>query len=200
MISGSLSHELLVCLGRLESHLTNCLQFMVGEALSLADVVTWAALYVLLSPEGSTPPGEVNTRHAKHVLDSNSIKEPGPTSHLPLSVCSTSYIPLSLFPFPPPPFPLPLSSPPFPLPLSPLPSLPPSSLSSPFLSASPTQGLSTGVSLVHQSSKTGLIQPCCLTQCQLSSLQGLCPRENPNTLCKVWSKNKVQRLQQYCKL
>ena len=164
MISGSLSHELLVCLGRLESHLTNCPQFMVGEGLSLADVVTWAALYVLLSPEGSTPPGEVNTRHAKHVLDSNRIKEPGPTSHLPLSVCSTSYIPSPSFP---------------------LPSLPPSPLSSPFLSASPTQGLSTGVSLVHQSSKTGLFQPCCLTQCQLSSLQGLCPGENPNTLWKI---------------
>ena len=164
MISGSLSHELLVCLGRLESHLTNCPQFMVGEALSLADVVTWAALYVLLSPEGSTPPGEVNKRCAKHVHVCNSVKEPGPTSHLPLSVCSTSYIPLSPFPFPSPTFPPPFSpsfSPtlsPFP----PLPSLPPS-----FVSASPTQGLSTGVSLVHQSSKAGLIQPCCLTQCQL---------------------------------
>ena len=71
MISGSLSHELLVCLGRLESHLTNCPQFMVGETLSLADVVTWAALYVLLSPEGSTPPGEVDTRHAFHSIPYN---------------------------------------------------------------------------------------------------------------------------------
>ena len=68
MVSGSLSHELLVCLGRLESHLTNCPQFMVGETLSLADVVTWAALYVLLSPEGSTPSGEVDTRHAFHSI------------------------------------------------------------------------------------------------------------------------------------
>ena len=68
MVSGSLSHELLVCLGRLESHLTNCPQFMVGETLSLADVVTWAALYVLLSPEGSTPPGEVDTHHAFHSI------------------------------------------------------------------------------------------------------------------------------------
>ena len=71
MISGSLSHELLVCLGRLESHLTNYPQFMVGETLSLADVVTWAALYVLLSPEGSTPQGEVDTRHAFHSIPYN---------------------------------------------------------------------------------------------------------------------------------
>ena len=59
LITGSPSQELLVCLSRLEGHLSNCHGFLVGEALSLADVTVWATLYVLLSPEGSTPQGEL---------------------------------------------------------------------------------------------------------------------------------------------
>lgn len=52
--SGDLSHDLLVCLGRLESHLSTCRGYIV-QGLTLSDIVSWASLYVLLAPDGNSP-------------------------------------------------------------------------------------------------------------------------------------------------
>ena len=54
-LCGTSTHELEVCLARLNSHLTTTSgQYLVRDSLSLADVVTWASLYVLLAPNGSS--------------------------------------------------------------------------------------------------------------------------------------------------
>ena len=53
--SGSLSDRLLTCLGRLESHMTTCGgQYLLADALSMADVLVWATLYVVATPEAPT--------------------------------------------------------------------------------------------------------------------------------------------------
>lgn len=53
--TSSLSEGLLVCLGRLESHMTTCGgQYLLQDAVSLADIVVWATLYVVLAPEAAT--------------------------------------------------------------------------------------------------------------------------------------------------
>ena len=49
--AGEPTHDLLTCLSRLESHLSLGHQYLIPEGLSLADVVVWSRLYVLLSPD-----------------------------------------------------------------------------------------------------------------------------------------------------
>ncbi|XP_064397702.1 methionine--tRNA ligase, cytoplasmic-like isoform X2 [Halichondria panicea] len=52
LVSGRPSHDLLACLGRLEGHLnTGSGRSLVGDQPTLADIVVWSTLYVLLAPD-----------------------------------------------------------------------------------------------------------------------------------------------------
>ena len=58
LTAGSPSAALLMCLGRLESHLTTCGgRGLVNEQLSLADIVVWSTLYMLLAPDATATEG-----------------------------------------------------------------------------------------------------------------------------------------------
>ena len=53
--SGELTDRLLVCLGRLGSHMTTCGgQYLLEDAPSVADILVWSSLYVVTSPEAAT--------------------------------------------------------------------------------------------------------------------------------------------------
>jgi len=53
--SGELTDKLLVCLGRLESHMTTCGgQYLLEGAPSMADVLVWSSLFAATSPEAVT--------------------------------------------------------------------------------------------------------------------------------------------------
>ncbi len=60
LVSGRPSHDLLACLGRLEGHLnTGSGRSLVGDQPTLADIVVWSTLYVLLAPDA--PDSECTT-------------------------------------------------------------------------------------------------------------------------------------------
>ncbi|CAI8056217.1 Methionine--tRNA ligase, cytoplasmic [Geodia barretti] len=64
VVAGEPTHDLLTCLGRLESHLSLGHHYLVPEGLSLADILVWCRLYALMSPDN--PVSQVF--HKDHLL------------------------------------------------------------------------------------------------------------------------------------
>lgn len=58
--AGEPTHDLLTCLGRLESHLSLGHHYLIPEGLSLADIAVWSRLYVLLSPDNPQSQGTIH--------------------------------------------------------------------------------------------------------------------------------------------
>lgn len=66
--AGEPTHDLLTCLGRLESHLSLGHHYLIPEGLSLADIAVWSRLYVLLSPDNPQSQGTIHVFHKDHPL------------------------------------------------------------------------------------------------------------------------------------